>query len=99
MGNQVKIKCVRSWIAYPGSTVQQNYAEDKVHGFLLWDIEDRNHFDVQFVELPNPKPFVTIEWKGNVEKTVKEAQKHPHGARFRVRNKDTLTQKEVIQLT
>ena len=53
---KVKIKALRPWIAYPGSTVQQNYAEDKVHGFLLWDIEDRNHFDVQFVELPNPKP-------------------------------------------
>lgn len=96
---KVKIKAVRPWIAYPGSTVQQNYAEDKTHGFLLWEIEDRNKFDVEFVELPNPKPFVTIEWQGSVESTIKEARKHPSGARFRIRNKDTLAQKEVVQLT
>jgi DNA repair exonuclease SbcCD ATPase subunit len=96
---KIKIKALRPWIAYPGSTVQQNYAEEQTHGFLLWDIEDRNHFDVQFCELPNPKPFVTIEWKGTAELTVKEAKKHSQGARFRIRHKDDLTQKEVIQLT
>ncbi len=95
----IKIKAQRPWIGYPGSTVQQNYAEDLVHGFLLWEIEDRDHFDVTFKELPNPKPFITIEWQGSVEATLKEAWKHPAGARFRIRNKDVLTQKEVIQLT
>lgn len=99
MSKQIKIRTQRPWIGYPGSTVQQNYAEDLTHGFLLWEIQDREHFDVQFKELPNPKPFITIEWQGSVEGTVKEAWKHPVGARFRIRNKDVLTQKEVTQLT
>lgn len=99
MGKKIKIKAQRPWIGYPGSTVQQNYAEELSHGFLLWEIEDRDHFDVQFHELPNPKPFITITWQGSIESTVKEAQKHPHGARFRIRNNNVLTQKDVVQLT
>lgn len=95
----IKIKAQRPWIGYPGSTVQQNYAEDLTHGFLLWDIQDRDSFDVRFVDLPNPCPFITIEWKGSVDATVSGALAHPRGARFRIRTKDTLTQKEVIQLT
>jgi DNA repair exonuclease SbcCD ATPase subunit len=99
VSKKIKIRAQRPWIAYPGSTVQQNYAEDRTHGFLLWDIEARDKFDVQFCELPNPRPFITIEWQGSVESTLKEAWKHPLGARFRIRNKDVLTQKEVVHLT
>jgi DNA repair exonuclease SbcCD ATPase subunit len=99
VSKKIKIRAKRPWIGYPGSTVQQNYAEDLVHGFLLWEIESKDKFDVQFHELPNPRPFITIEWQGSVESTIKEAWKHPVGARFRIRTKDVLTQKEVIQLT
>lgn len=99
MSKKIRIRCKRGWIAYPGSTVQQNYAEDLVHGFLLWEIKDKDHFDVSFKELPNPRPFITIEWQGSIEATVKEAWKHPLGARFRIRVKEVLTQKEVVQLT
>lgn len=99
MSKQIRIRAKRPWIGYPGSTVQQNYAEDLVHGFLLWDIKDRDHFDVSFKELPNPKPFITIEWQGTIDATIKEAWKHPLGARFRIRVKDILTQKEIVQLT
>lgn len=99
MSKKIKIRAKRPWIGYPGSTVQQNYAEDLVHGFLLWEIKDKDHFDVSFKELPNPRPFITIEWQGSIDATVKEAWRHPIGARFRIRTKDVLTQKEVIQLT
>lgn len=99
MTKKLRIKYDRSWISYPGSTVQQNYAEDLVHGFLMWEIENRDKFDVKFVELPNPKPFITIEWKSSIEATLKEASKHPKGARFRIKTKEILTQKDVIQLT
>jgi len=99
VSKKIKIRAQRPWIGYPGSTVQQNYAEDLTHGFLLWEIESRDKFDVQFHELPNPRPFITIEWQGTVEGTIKEAWKYPLGARFRIRNKDVLTQKEVVQLT
>lgn len=97
--SMIKIRTPRSWIAYPGSTVQQNYAEDVRHGFLLWEIEGKDRFDVRFCELPNPHPFITIEWNGSVESTLEVAKAHPQGARFRVRHKDVLTQKEIGQFT
>ena len=99
MSKKIRIRTQRPWIAYPGSTVQQNYAEEQNHGWLMWEIADRSRFDVRFCELPNPKPFITIEWKGSVEATLADAQKHPHGARFRVRSRDVLAQKEANALT
>jgi len=99
MSKKIKVRTQRPWIGYPGSVLQQNYAEDVTHGYLLWDIEDRNNFDVKFQELPNPKPFVTIDWQGSVDQTLVEASKHPRGGRFRIKNNDVLTQKEVMQLT
>lgn len=97
---KLRIKTKRPWIAYPGSTVQQNYAEDTVHGFLLWEIEDRNKHDVKFCELPNPRPFVTIDWQGDVSGTVQHAKKtFPRGSRFRVYSKDSLAQRDVVEIT
>jgi DNA repair exonuclease SbcCD ATPase subunit len=99
LSKRIKIRVNRPWVAYPGSPVQQNYGESLNHGYLLWDIEDKNHFDVKFCELPNPRPFVTLDWAGNVEDTIKLASPHPAGTRFRIRYKDAvLTQKEVSAL-
>lgn len=91
---------VKPWIAYPGSVVQQNFAEDLEHGYLLWSIdpEQKNH-DVEFRHLPNPNPFVTIEWRGNVAKTVLEAKGNSLGTRFRVRSNISLVQNDVSALT
>ena len=49
-------------IAYCGSTIQQNYAEELNKGFLLWDIKSRNDFDVTYHPVKNVHPFVTIVW-------------------------------------
>ena len=35
-------------IAYPGSTIQQNYGEDPGKGFLFWEIEDKDNFRSTF---------------------------------------------------
>jgi DNA repair exonuclease SbcCD nuclease subunit len=58
-------------VAYCGSTVQQNYGEDTNKGYLLWDIRDKDDFDVNFHKVEGPKPFVTVNWEGNVQKTLK----------------------------
>lgn len=89
----------KPWIGYPGSMAQQNFAESLVHGYLLWeiDIENRNH-DVQFRNLPNPFPFVTIDWQGNVAKTLKEAYEFPNGSRFRIKSGTSIMQRDVAQL-
>lgn len=96
---KVKIRVSMPWIGYPGSTLQQNYAEDLVHGYLQWNIESRDQFDVKFSKLPNPKPFVTLDWNGNVNKTYKLASKYPQGSRFRIRSNIHIAQQEMHELT
>jgi len=60
----------RVW--YAGSTVQQNFGEDDDKGFLIWDIQDKDKFDIRHVTVKNPKPFVTIQLtpKGNLPRSV-----------------------------
>ena len=42
-----------------GSTIQQNYGESiGKHGFGIYDIEKD---DYQFVDLDNPKPFLSFK--------------------------------------
>lgn len=100
MGKQIKIRVKKPWIAFPGSTLQQNYAESLVHGYLLWDITDQRNFDVKFCELSNPNPFITINWQGTTLSTVKFAKKnYKQSSRFRVFSKEQLSQKEVTDIT
>ena len=44
-------------VAYPGSLIQQNFAEAPDHGFLLWDVEKRKS---EFVQVENDYGFKTI---------------------------------------
>ena len=44
-------------IAYPGSLIQQNFAEAPEHGFLLWDVETRK---ADFVQVENDYGFKTV---------------------------------------
>ncbi len=85
-------------IAYPGSTIQQNYGEDPGKGFLFWEIEDKDNFRSTFYEIPHSKPFVTIDWVDDVQTTLDEAEKYPDGSRFRVRTNSQLSQHEIKQL-
>lgn len=45
---------------YAGSLIQQNFGESISKGFLVWEIESKTKFDVRFVSLKNPHPFITI---------------------------------------
>ena len=85
-------------IAYPGSTIQQNYGEDPGKGFLVWDIKSPDEFDVEFVEVAHSKPFVTISWKDTVVDTVQEAKKYPDGSRFRIKSEFQIPQAEIKHL-
>lgn len=89
----------RPWLAYCGSTIQQNYAEDPDHGFLYWQIKSANDFSVEFITLPNPSQFVTIDWNGSVDEVVAEAKKYPDGVRFRIRSKGTIPQADWRQMS
>lgn len=71
-------------VAYSGSTIQQNYGEDLEKGFLVWDIRDRDDFDVEFYPVKNNYQFITVEWKGDVESTIKACLPFPDLSRFRI---------------
>ena len=85
-------------IAYCGSSIQQNYGEDPGKGFLFWDIRSKDDFDVEFYEIPHEKPFVTIDWGGSVDSTIKNASEFPYGSRFRIKSKRTLNQASTKQI-
>lgn len=74
----------KSTVAYCGSTIQQNYGEDEEKGFLVWDIRSRDDFDVTFHPVKNSYKFVTVEWRGSVEKTVKACSSYSRMSRFRI---------------
>jgi len=79
-------------MAYCGSSIQQNYGESQGKGFLFWDIKDKNDFTVKFYPILHSTPFVTIEWKGNVEDTINEAKRFPKKSRFRIKSDTIITQ-------
>ena len=82
-------------VAYPGSTIQQNYGEDIKKGYLLWDINSKHDYKSRFISLDNPHPFITIDWKGSVEKTVPYIAKIKKESRFRIRSDKNITQVEI----
>lgn len=96
--SRVKIKVKRPWIGYAGSLVQQNHGEGLTHGYLLWDIKNSKQFDVNFHELINPNPFVTIEWTDDVESTMTRVKKYPEGTRFRIHSEKAICQTDIKQL-
>ena len=44
-------------IAYPGSLIQQGFAEEPAHGFLLWDVEEKS---ARFVQVENDYGFKVV---------------------------------------
>jgi DNA repair exonuclease SbcCD ATPase subunit len=82
-------------VAYPGSTIQQNYGEDILKGFLYWEINSKHDYKSKFISVPNPHPFLTLDWRGTVEETISFASKVKKGVRFRVRSKETISQAEI----
>ncbi len=45
---------------YAGSLLQNNHGESNNKGFLVWEIQDKDIFDVKHIAFSNPKPFITI---------------------------------------
>jgi len=81
-------------LAYPGSTIQQNYGEDPGKGFLFWEIENKQSFKSTFYEIPHTKPFITVGWKGSVADTTTFCSKFPNGSRFRIKSENALNQSD-----
>jgi DNA repair exonuclease SbcCD ATPase subunit/DNA repair exonuclease SbcCD nuclease subunit len=74
--------------AYPGSLVQQNHGETNDKGFLLWDIQSKDKFTCEHIQIENPKPFVTLQLtpKGRMPRSANP----PMGARLRLVSNNNL---------
>lgn len=82
-------------IGYCGSTIQQNFGEGYEKGYLLWNIETDGNANVtnyssEFIKLENKNPFITIEWKTNLEQTINYIKNNfPLRSRFRIYSNDS----------
>ena len=85
-------------IAYCGSSIQQNYGEDRSKGFLYWDIRAKDDFDVEFHAVEGTKPFITVDWKGSVPLTLDSLASIPDNARLRIRTNESIPSVEWKQL-
>lgn len=85
-------------IAYPGSSIQQNYGEDPGKGFLFWEIKSRDEYESTFYEIPHDRPFVTIEWEGDFQETLEKAEEFEEFSRVRVKTKKPISQSEIKHL-
>ena len=75
----------RVW--YCGSTTQQKFSESALKGYLLWNIDSKDKFNVQKRHIFNPRPFITIR----LEAGGKLPDTHvPRNARLRLISRTTL---------
>lgn len=96
---KIKIRIKKPWIAYPGSTIMQDYGEQPGKGYLLWDIKSRDEFNVEFRHVEHDSEFRTLEWQGSLRATLDEAKKLPRGSRIRIRSNVLIPQVEIKQIT
>ena len=81
-------------IAYPGSLLQQNYAEALVHGMLVWDT---NTSQAEFVEIENDMCYYTVEIDNNVYTPIPLLlQNKTIRLRIKVQNTDSADLKSII---
>jgi len=66
---------------YAGSTVQQNFGESRLKGYLLWNIHDKDRHSVEKRLFQSPRPFVTI--KLNSDGTLPQ-ENVPKNSRLRI---------------
>ena len=71
-------------IAYPGSLIQQNFAEAPEHGFLLWNVEKR---ESEFIQVENDYGFKTIRVEdGEIKSKMKFVPKYGN---IKIKHRDT----------
>ena len=85
-------------IAYCGSTIQQNFGETPDKGFMLWEIESKEKYNSWHVKVKHDRPYVTVDWLGNVSDTLDAAEEYPDFSRFRIRTEVPISQGEIKQL-
>jgi len=85
---------VEKTIAYPGSLIQQNYAEALIHGMLVWDTTTSQS---EFVEIPNDICYYTMEVENGIQPPMpKELEAKTIRLRIKVKNTEPADLKKII---
>ena len=87
------------WAMYSGSPIQQNFGENPEKGGLVWEINGKNDWKVFSFEIPNPNPFITINYEKGVSRTIEKSKKYPKTSYFRVCLSQSIPQLEKNQIT
>jgi DNA repair exonuclease SbcCD ATPase subunit/DNA repair exonuclease SbcCD nuclease subunit len=85
-------------VGYCGSTLQQNYGEEREKGFLFWVIENRTDFATKFVPVANDYPFITLKYGGNIDDLLDSAEDLPENTRFRICVDNRVSNGDLIQI-
>ncbi|MBC8408218.1 MAG: hypothetical protein H8E12_05770 [Rhodobacteraceae bacterium] len=94
--SKIKIRKKLGHIKYPGSTTQQNFGESIQKGWLLWEIESKDNFSSEFIELKNDSPFITLDWS-EIDTSNDSSHIIPFGARIRLKHPQDIPRAEVKQ--
>ncbi|WWT39521.1 AAA domain containing protein [Microcystis phage Mel-JY01] len=71
-------------LAYPGSLIQQNFGEELIHGFMLWDIKNKTS---KFIPIENEWAYHTIDIEDG--RIINMPQSFATNNRIRLRAKNT----------
>lgn len=96
LGDIHKFQMMTDRIAYPGSLRQGNFGEDTEKGYLLWNIESKDKFEIDRIILPQKRYFYTIEIDKAEDLQLDSSIKH--GSRIRVLVKDRVGLVEEAQI-
>src|SRR3989344_919289 len=86
------------WIGYCGSTIAQNYSEEPEKGGLIWEINDKDDWNVYGFNIPNSNPFITLDWQKDTSATINLSKSFPPTSYFRIRHKEEITHKDKEQV-
>lgn len=98
MGKKLRIRFKNPTVQFCGSTIQQNYGEEREKGFLFWAIENRDDFAARFVPVTNNFPFVTLKYSGSIDDMLDQAEGNPETSRFRVCVDNRVSNGDLIQI-
>lgn len=89
-------------VVYPGSLIQQNYGEDVLTGYLVWNLNTNGTSSWEFKSILPYRPFITINWAKTVTATLDEIElsfNYPGGVNVKVKSQENITREECYELT
>ena len=82
-------------IWYAGSTVQQNFGESQLKGYLIWNIKDKQGHSVEKRLFSSPRPFITVHI---TEDGQLPNDNVPRNARLRLVSEHNLPRARLVRL-